>query len=156
VIQGAVVRPSQPRVAVIGIGNPYRHDDGIGPAAVATIETLHLPGVSVTVMDGEATSLLDAFTGVDLAVLVDAVRCESATPGRIHRGRAVGRATGGNTHGLGVTDAIRLAEALDRIPRRLVLFGVEVQNTDAGLGLSEKVAAAIPELCRLILAELGG
>ncbi len=36
---------SLPRAVLIGIGNPYRRDDGIGPALAAAIEQLRPPGV---------------------------------------------------------------------------------------------------------------
>jgi hydrogenase maturation protease len=37
--------PASPRILVLGYGNPGRQDDGLGPAAVAEIEKLGLPGV---------------------------------------------------------------------------------------------------------------
>ena len=71
---------SRPRAVLIGIGNPYRRDDGIGPALAAEIEQLRPPGVSVTVSDGEPTWLLDAWSGAPLAVVVDAVLCDDPGP----------------------------------------------------------------------------
>ena len=131
--RGAV---SAPRAAVIGIGNPYRRDDGIGPALVAALERLRPPGVSLTVADGEPSQLLDAWSGAPLAVVVDAVLCEVPAPGRIHR-TALGPVVAGavvagavvagavvagagsraaaSTHGLGIPDAIRLAAAATRL-----------------------------------------
>jgi hydrogenase maturation protease len=145
-----------PRAVLIGVGNPYRRDDGIGPAVVAAIGKLHLPGIVLTVSDGEPSQLLDAWAGADLAVLVDAVLCDPATPGRIHRtspGAAAG-STAASTHGLGVPDAIRLAEALDRVPRRLVVLAVEAADLSFGAGLSPAVAACLPELTRAVQIEL--
>lgn len=37
------------RVLVLGYGNPGRQDDGLGPIAVETIESLKLPGVTTAV-----------------------------------------------------------------------------------------------------------
>ena len=50
------------------------------------------------------------------------------------------------THGLGVVEAVRLAAALDRLPRALVVLGVEAADVGVGPGLSPQVAAAIPAL----------
>jgi len=166
--RGAV---SAPRAAVIGIGNPYRRDDGIGPALVAALERLRPPGVSLTVADGEPSQLLDAWSGAPLAVVVDAVLCEVPAPGRIHRtalgpvvgGPVVGgpvvagpgsRAAAASTHGLGIPDAIRLAEVLGQAPGRLVIMAVEAADIGFGLGLSPAVAGCLPELTRAVLAEL--
>jgi hydrogenase maturation protease len=158
-----------PRAVLIGIGHPYRRDDGIGPALVAAIEQLHPPGVSLTIADGEPSQLLDAWTGAPLAVVVDAVLCEVPAPGRIHRTALIQRTargaapaqaparpgTAASTHGLGVPDAIRLAEALDRAPQRLVIFAVEAADISFGPGLSPAVAACLPELTQAVLTELG-
>ncbi len=54
---------------VIGIGNPFRNDDGIGPAVAAQVEEQRLPGVRVVISDGEPAGLLEAWSGADLAVL---------------------------------------------------------------------------------------
>ena len=72
-------------VVVIGIGNPYRHDDGIGPAVADAIDGLHLPGVRVAMSDGEPIGLLAAWEDTSLAIVVDAIRHEPPCPGRIHR-----------------------------------------------------------------------
>jgi hydrogenase maturation protease len=147
-----------PHAVLIGVGNPYRRDDGIGPAVVAAVGKLHLPGIVLTVSDGEPSQLLDAWSGADLAVLVDAVLCDPPEPGRIHRttlGSAAAGPAAASTHGLGIPEAIRLAEALGRAPRRLVVFAVEAADLGFGLGLSSAVAASVPELTRAVHAELG-
>ena len=63
----------------------YRRDDGVGPAVIGQLQQHGLTGVSLTVADGEPTQLLDAWAGMDLAIVVDAVLCEPSIPGRIHR-----------------------------------------------------------------------
>jgi hydrogenase maturation protease len=145
------------RAVVIGVGNSYRLDDGVGPAAIAELANHQLADVLLTVADGEPTQLLDAWSGASLAVVIDAVLCQPATPGRIHR-TALGQLTPGgrlaSTHGLGIPDAIRLAQVLDRAPERLVVYAVEAAELGFGLGLSPAVAAAVPQLIRDVLVEL--
>jgi len=151
------------RVAVIGVGNPYRCDDGVGPAAIAAIERLRPADAVLTVCDGEPGQLLEAWSAAELAVVIDAVLCEPATPGRIHRSTLDRGSTlepgadalpTASTHGLGIPDALRLAEALDRAPRRLVVFAVEAADIGFGTQLSPAVAAAVPELVRAVLTEV--
>jgi hydrogenase maturation protease len=147
-----------PHAVLIGVGNPYRRDDGIGPAIVAAIEEFRPSGVTLTISDGEPSQLLDAWSGADLAVVVDAVRCDPPAPGQIHRttlGSAAPGTAAASTHGLGIPDAVRLAEALDRAPRRLVVLAVEAADLSFGLGLSPAVAACWPELIRAVRIELG-
>ncbi|NMH97609.1 hydrogenase maturation protease [Pseudonocardia acidicola] len=147
----------RPAVALIGIGNPYRRDDGIGPAVVTAIGNRHLPGLTVTVTDADPSRLIDAWSGADLAVIIDAVRCDPSIPGRIHRTAVSAPGPGpaaASTHGLGVPDIVRLAEALDRAPRRLVVLAVEASDLGFGPGLSPVVAEAVPLLVRNVLGEL--
>jgi len=146
------------RAVVIGVGNCYRRDDGVGPAAAAEIERQHLPGVRVVISDGEPAGLLEAWAGMDLAIVVDAVRCVPATPGRMHRwpdGQLEGGWTA-SSHGLGVPAALALARALDRCPRRVVLFGVEAADLRPGAGLSPAVATSLPDVVAAIATELRG
>lgn len=145
------------RAVVIGVGNDYRHDDGIGPAVARRLESLRIPAVTVARCDGEPTSLLDLWADVELAVVVDAVRCDPSTPGRVWRTtvealRGCARATG--THALGIPDALPLARVLGRAPAELVVVAVEAQRLDPGVGLSGPVAAAVPDAVAAVLSEL--
>lgn len=147
------------RTVVIGIGNEYRRDDGIGPAVLAQLQRLAPAGVELFAADGETTSLLDVWTGTDLAVVVDAVLCEPSEPGRIHR-TTLGEAPPGpataSTHSFGIPDAIRLAEVLGRAPRTLVVIAVEAADLGFGVGLSPAVADALPLAVSAVLELLDG
>ena len=142
---------------VIGIGNPFRNDDGIGPAVAAQIEEQRLPGVRVVISDGEPAGLLEAWAGADIAVVVDAIHRMPASPGRIHRLTASQLESGGtaaSSHGFGLPDALRLGRALGRLPGRVVVFAVEAADTSAGTELSKPVATALPEVVAAVMAEL--
>lgn len=142
-------------IAVIGVGNEYRRDDGVGPVVVARLRHHAPPGVTFTITDGEPTQLLDAWAGADLAVVIDAVLCEPSVPGRIHRTDAVPRpGATASTHGLGIPDAVRLADALGRTPKQLVVYAVEAGDIGFGHGLTAAVAAALPTLMRAVLTEI--
>jgi len=144
--------------ALIGVGNEFRRDDGVGPALVARLAGSAPHGVTLSVVDGEPSQLLDVWDGMQLAVVVDAVLCDPSTPGRIHRttlGDAYPAGTSASTHGLGIPDALGLAEALGRAPARLVVFAVEAADLGFGTGLSQPVADALPDLTRQVLDELG-
>lgn len=150
-----------PRVVVIGVGNAYRRDDGLGPAVLDRLAGGDpLPGVRLVAETGETSRLIDAWCGADLAIVVDAVRAEPARPGRIHRFTVPGRAPDGrqdgaaSSHGLGLGEAVELAGLLDRLPARLVFFAVEVAEVGFGAGLSARVSAAAGEVAARIRGEL--
>jgi hydrogenase maturation protease len=141
---------------VIGIGNPYRRDDGIGPAFAERLATLVPPDVDVHVLDGEPTALLDAWTGAQLAIVVDAVLSTPPQPGQIHRTNltALTRSSGTSSHGLGLPEAIELGRALDRLPEHLIIYTVEAADVSYGTDLSPALAAALPQLLDAVLTDL--
>jgi hydrogenase maturation protease len=61
-----------------------------------------------------------------------------------------------SSHGLGIPDALDLGRALDRCPRRVLLFGVEAADLSPGAGLSRAVAASLPVVVAAIATELRG
>lgn len=144
-----------PNVVVIGVGNEYRTDDGVGPAVVERLRGRVPPWVTLDVIDGEPTDLIDAWTGPDLAVVVDAVVCDPARPGRIHRADALPPgAAAASSHGLGIPEAVGLAQILGRLPRRLVVYAVEIADSGYGCRLSPPVAASVVDVARAVLDEI--
>ncbi|EWM10211.1 hydrogenase maturation protease [Kutzneria sp. 744] len=136
---------------VIGVGNPYRRDDAVG---LLVAESVARHGGHAVQSDGEPAGLILAWEGAELAVIVDAVVCSPATPGRIHRTATLPPAHGSaSSHGLGIPDAVALATALDRMPRRLVVYAVEAADVSLGVGLSDAVARAVPTLVDQVLRE---
>ena len=149
-------------IVVVGVGNPWRGDDGVGPAVAAAVRDRLGPGgpagrVDVVDLDGEAARLVDAWDGADLAVVVDAART-GAPPGTLHRLDADGvrAASTASSHALGVQHAVALARALGRLPRRLVLIGVEGADFGHGTHLSDPVAAAVEPASRLVAEVVAG
>jgi hydrogenase maturation protease len=69
-------------VIVLGVGNPWRRDDGAGLAVARLLAGT--PGVEVLEREGEPASLIDAWDGADALWLVDAVS-SGAVPGTLHR-----------------------------------------------------------------------
>jgi hydrogenase maturation protease len=146
------------RIRVIGVGNPYRRDDGAGPAVIEGLRHRLPSTVELSESDGEPTRLLDLWAGADLAVVVDAVRTEPSRPGHVHRRSlrhpSFGRAGAAGSHAVDFGDAVALAAALDRLPARMQLYLVEVEDTSAGVGLSPPVAGAVAQLITEIAEEV--
>ena len=133
---------------IIGVGNDFRGDDAAGLELVRSLAPA--PGVSVREFAGDAVGLLDVWEGIDAVVIVDAVR-SGAAAGTLHRFDASATAVPAtfahsSSHTIGVAEAIELARRLHRLPKRVVLFGIEGTRYDAGAPLSPDVAAALPAL----------
>ena len=154
------------RVVVIGIGNEFRRDDGVGPEVLARLQERADPvqagpvqadPVELVSSDGEPASLIEAWTGAALAVVVDAVLADPPVPGRLHR-LALDRLTTDvrpvSSHGLGLGEASGLARALGRMPDRLIIHAVEAADVGHGVGFTPAVAAAVAPLTAAVLRDL--
>lgn len=143
---------------IVGIGNPDRGDDGVGALVARRLQADDAQGVRVVEHTGEAADLLERLSGVDTAYLIDAA-VTGALPGSITRFDAAatplaGSAFACSTHGLGLLEAIELARALGRLPRRCVVYAIEGRQYEVGHRLSPQVAAAAEEVATLIRQEL--
>jgi hydrogenase maturation protease len=146
------------RAVVIGVGNDYRGDDGAALAIVRRLEGSVPEGVTVRAFEQEPTRLIDAWDGADTAVVVDAAG-SGAEPGTLHRFDASATPIPASvfrssTHAFGVGEAIELARALGRLPRRVVVYGVEGGSFAAGEELSPAVAEAVEPAAAAVLEEL--
>lgn len=144
-------------VIVIGVGNGFRRDDGVGLAVAAAVASQAPPGVRVIGDVGDPCRVLDAWAGARLAVIVDAAVASPAVPGRIHRCTVdqLHPVTTTSSHGVDLATVFALGEVLDRLPDAVVLIAIEVADTAQGVGLSAAVAAALPKAVAAVLAELG-
>jgi hydrogenase maturation protease len=141
---------------VIGVGNPYRRDDGVGPWVVDRLRERGVADALLATSLGETTELIDLWDGADLAIVVDAIRTAPTHPGRVHR-LSVFNPPGERSraaHGLDLGEAVELARVLGRLPDRLVLYAVEAADVDLGVGLSREVEAGAASLVDEIAAEL--
>lgn len=130
---------------VIGCGTLERGDDAAG---ILVAQRLRELGVDAQIQSGEALALIEAWAGEDDVIIVDAVMT-GAPVGTVHvwddpRSLRQGLSPA-SSHGLGVAEAIELARALGRLPRRLCVFGIEGRQFDQGAELSPEVKSAVEE-----------
>lgn len=145
-------------IVVIGVGNPYRSDDGVGPYVVDLLRDKELAGAELRYSLGETAELIELWDGVPLAIVVDAVRARPAHPGRVHHLAVpdvhTERIRAASSHGLDLGEAVELARVLDRLPGRLELYAIEVDDVGIGQGLSAPVAEAAHRVAADIHAAL--
>jgi hydrogenase maturation protease len=146
-------------ILVIGIGNEYRSDDGVGLVVARRLKERVPSRVSVREESGEAAALMETWREADVVILIDAV-CSGADPGTVHRldaheGPIPGRFFQTSTHAFGVAEAIEMARTLGQLPPRLILFGIEGKSFEAGVGLSPEVDKVVPRVMELVQRCLG-
>jgi len=145
-------------VLVIGIGNQYRRDDAVGVIVARALRDQNLDDIEVLEMSGEGAALIEAFQNAERVIVIDAV-CSGATPGTIvrfeaHRQRIPTEFFRYSTHNFGLAEAIELARSLGKLPKELIVYGIEGRDFTVGEGLSPEVARATPEVLERILNEL--
>ena len=146
------------RLLVIGIGNPDRGDDGIGPLVGRRLAGHVPPCVTIVERSGDALALIDDWAGRDAVILVDAA-ASGGKPGRVHRIDLTRDTlpTGlslASTHAFGVAQAVGLARTLGLLPRRLVAYAVEGAGFDPGAPISPQVAAVVDDVVVRVAAEV--
>ena len=140
---------------MIGIGNSFRRDDGVGLAVADEVARRDLPGIEVMTAIGEPGAILDAWAGVPTVVVVDAAVSPDAIPGRIRRWTPDARPDSAPTssHALGLAQTYALGRALGLLPGRLVVLTVDIVDRGLGSGLSDPVAACVTDAVDAVLDE---
>jgi len=145
-------------VVVVGLGNAYRGDDAVGLAVAEAVRARVGQKVTVIACEEEPSRLLDAWSGSSAAVIVDAV-VSGSEPGTTHRLDASDEpiAAGtfrSSTHAFSLGETIEIARALGRLPRRVVVYGIEAAAVAAGVELTPAVADAVDRVADAIVRDL--
>ena len=105
--------PTRGVPVVIGVGNELRGDDAAGLLVAQRLRDRAATQAVVLVCEADPAELLPAWTGAEVAIVVDTV-VSGAAPGTIQRFDVSAtplpaKLTAFSTHGLGVAEAIELA-----------------------------------------------
>jgi hydrogenase maturation protease len=161
-------------IALVGVGNTFRKDDGIGIAIARRLrDRLKSPAGAVTnhqalsiqvgESSGEGADLMGRFEHADRVYLFDAVMTSKAgtQPGTVHRLEASEQHFPSDffkysSHAFSLAEAVELARILDRLPPSLIVFGVEAADYGYGEELTPAVDTAGDEVVERVLIELKG
>jgi hydrogenase maturation protease len=145
---------------ILGIGNVLMGDDALGPFAIKLLEAAWEPMEGLQLVDAGTPGLdLTAYlAGHDAVVVIDVVKAPGA-PGEV---RLYGKTElverppilALSPHEPGLREAILNADFLGVAPRSIRLVGVIPERVDYGLGLSDPVRAALPEVLERVRAEV--
>ncbi len=142
------------RLLVIGVGNPFRGDDAAGLLVARLLKDMGLDSSMITEHSGEGAALMETWKGADAIILIDAVSSGGA-PGTIHHLDPIhqplpAQMFHSSTHAFSLPDAIEMARALNELPPRLLVFGIEGRNFQAGAELSPEVSDALPKVAKQV------
>lgn len=145
-------------VLVIGVGNEFRNDDGVGRHVALHIGEPALPGVSVRQESGEGAALMEAWEEYSRVFVIDATSSKHPA-GTIHRldagtNKIPSEFFHYSTHAFSLAEAVELARVLGKLPSRLVIYGIEGASFAAGTELSEIVRRSAGEVVQRIRNEI--
>ena len=148
---------AESKMLVLGIGNSFRRDDGIGPAVVShLIADADLEDIDILDGGTDGVSLLEYLKGYEKALIIDAVDMGMA-PGEIRvfspdEARLI-RADALSTHGIGLAEVIGMLKIL-KIEVELRIIGIQAKDVTFGEGLSPEVSSKIETILELVKEEV--
>jgi hydrogenase maturation protease len=150
---------NDPRVVVIGLGNPLMGDDGLGIAVLDELRTGYSLAPEVELVDGGTwgMNLLPVIEDADELILIDAIDV-GATPGtfvRLEHARLPRYlATKISPHQVDLRDVLALAELRGTLPADTVALGVQPASVELRNSLSDVVGCCVDALARAVVHEL--
>lgn len=147
-------------VTILGVGNPYHHDDGAGVAALLRLRDGWDFPDNVELYDGGVSGpvgLLPIIEEAGALIVLDSVR-DGHDPGTVTRYTVddfkLAVPAKMSAHDMGLLELLAIAELNGHLPADIVIIGVTPQEyTAMGEGLTPKVAAAVEKMIELALAE---
>ena len=149
---------SQTEILIIGVGEEYRKDDGVGPFIARNLRLKNPPGVRIEIRRADGLSVMESWRDVPAVIILDAMK-SGARPGTIRRLDPQGSyglqwPFSRSTHAFGLAEALEMAKALKRFPSYLVIYGIEGKNFEKGTGLSPEVEKAALEVTKLVIKDI--
>lgn len=146
------------RIAVLGLGNLIRSDDGVGIHAIHQLLRDRLVPENVELLDGGTLGLqlLPAIEGVTHLLAIDAINTGAAAGSIVRFDISEIEPLPGtpSVHQIGFSDLLTALRLLERFPEHMILLGVQPEETGWGDKLSGTVHAALPALIAAALDEL--
>jgi len=149
------------RVAVIGAGNLLRSDEGVGVHVIEALGKEYTPSY-VTLIDA-GTAVADVLAALDdcrRIFLVDALK-GGGSPGTVYRlelhelrERAEKGQVSMSLHQMGLLEAVDLARLGGAVAESITVIGVEPENLEPGIELSDTLIRKLPDVCHLIQEEV--
>ena len=147
------------RAIIVGLGNPIRRDDAVGPA-VARLVHQRLGAADVDFREAAVggIELVELLAGYDRAVIIDAIKTEGGHVGDCYLLDLDGSrpsARTGMTHEVGLLEGMEFGRKVGlEMPGYLRVYAVEVADPFTfSTEMTPEVQAAVPLVAEHILAE---
>ncbi len=147
------------RAVVLGIGNTILTDEAAGVRAAEMLERDYRMPDNVQVIDGGTSGMemIEDLSNLDFLIVLDVVKTGAAAG-------TVVKIAGDDIpvffrrklspHQIGLPDVLASLELLDTMPKEIIVLGVEPISLELGMEMTATIAAKVPELVEMAVAEL--
>ncbi len=157
------------KTLVLGLGNPILTDDGVGVRVAEAVRAALPPDspIEVSEVSVGGLRLMERVVGYDRVILIDAIERANASaaapsPGKIHRltladlKQISPTQHSASAHDTSLVTALEMGQRMGlALPGEFIIYAIEVENViDFGEEPTPAVAAAIPQVTSMVLAEL--
>jgi len=146
------------KTLILGVGNILLQDEGFGPSAIEILKKEGLPQ-HVELIDA-GTQILEAllnYESIEKLIMIDAVKA-GGIPGSIYRFRPEDIKEKAEVklslHQATALEALKMLEIQNKLPKEVVIFGIEPKDIKWGLELSAEMKETMPKLIKLITEEV--
>jgi hydrogenase maturation protease len=144
---------------ILGIGNKFRSDDGAGVAAAERIKKFEIDKFDVKVLDGEGSEIIEAWKGYDNVIVIDAVQ-KNGSAGKIHEINANEEELQSDffnysSHAFGLAEAINVSRVIYKLPKFLIVYGIEGEHFNFDTKLTGKIDKAVNKTAAMIKEKYG-
>ena len=150
---------AEPRILVMGVGNPLMRDEGAGPRTVEILMNAFDYPDNVEVVDCGTMgyTILDVLRGADYLIVVDALRADDLEPGEVVRldpSEFAASQVMHSLHDIRLPEVLQAAALIGTAPTT-VAIGIQIEEiAEWVVELSEPVEAALPIAVAAVLEEL--
>lgn len=143
-------------IIIVGVGNPYRGDDGAGWAVIDGLKKRLNSNIELLKQKGDIAEIIDIFSTHPCVYLVDA--CSSQA---VHSWQRIDvlvqpiqeKHSLTSTHGFSIAQAVSLAKNLGQLPNKLILYAINGDHYAMSDVLSPSVKQSIDHVINEILNE---
>ena len=148
------------KITVVGVGNELLKDEGVGVHVARALQEAPPPGnVELEIIDGGTLpDVVLSLEEVNKLIVVDTVQA-GGEPGAIYRFHSedlkLGNRNFTSLHEISLLENLWLMDKFGKKPDDIVIIGVEPEDLNWGLELSEKIQQRVPQIIKVVLEEVG-
>lgn len=150
---------NEDKYLILGIGNKFRGDDGAGVAAAEKICEFCIEKFDVMILDGEGTEIMEAWKDYQNVIIIDAVQVNGSA-GKIYELNANEENLHSDffnysSHAFGLAEAINVSKVMNKLPKFLIVYGIEGMHFNFDTKLSPKIEKAVNKTAAMIKEKYG-